>query len=294
MALEWKNFAMNMKINLRANNLEEVEDKRKVAILLSNIGNDSMNIFYSFDIDMDKISYEDLVQKSEQYFMPKVNYTMERHKLFNRKQRDSEDIATYVTDLKNMSLQCNFGQLEDSLLKDIFSWNLNDKYSYIREKLLIDRPSTFGKAFDIAKNLEASKQQAQVFQSSTSFIGKVHTGRTKSPHYSRSTQRQRSASKTSSAANTNPVCQRCGQVHKFRCPAKGVKCKNCSKYNHFAQMCKSKTIKIVTPTCCYRPFKRTPPKKKYCKQKRYLEIKCLCAFDTLYLCRDDTVFIVCD
>lgn len=40
-----------MKINLRANNLDDVEDTRKVAILLSNIRNDAMNIFQSLDVN---------------------------------------------------------------------------------------------------------------------------------------------------------------------------------------------------------------------------------------------------
>lgn len=63
-----------------------------------------MNILCSFDVDMAKISYKDLTKKYDDYFMPRVNYSMERHKLFNRKQGVTEDIATHATDLKNISL----------------------------------------------------------------------------------------------------------------------------------------------------------------------------------------------
>jgi len=46
--------------------------------------------------------------------------------------------------------------------------------------------------------------------------------------------------------NFNPICSRCGQSHKFSCPAKGIKCHKCNLFNHFAKFCKTKMVNQVT------------------------------------------------
>ncbi|KAK9685789.1 hypothetical protein QE152_g37679 [Popillia japonica] len=127
---------------------------------------------------------------------------MERHKLFNRTQLLDEDIDVYATDLKNISLSCEFGTLRDNIVKDIFSWNLNNKNQYIKEKILNKNPTSIDKAIEIAKACELSRHQAkQLLQPET----------------------------TSSS-----------QVHRFKCPAQGKECSKCKKLNHFAKMCKTK------------------------------------------------------
>ncbi|CAH2101985.1 unnamed protein product [Euphydryas editha] len=177
MPLTWKNFATNLKIYMRANNFEKESESRKVAILLACIGSEALEIFYSFNVDIDTISFVELLKKFEEYFLPKVNISMERHKLFNRKQGQDEDIASYATDIKNISLQCGFDELRDNILKDVFSWNLNSSNNYIREKLLTNDPKTFQESLDLSKKLETSRQQAKVLQgeqstTSQSFVGK--------------------------------------------------------------------------------------------------------------------------
>lgn len=42
-------------------------------------------------------------------------------------------------------------------------------------------------------------------------------------------------------------CPKCGQQHRFKCPAQGSQCRNCGKYNHYFRMCRSpKSVKQVT------------------------------------------------
>ncbi|KAI5651426.1 transcription initiation factor IIF, beta subunit domain-containing protein [Phthorimaea operculella] len=157
MPVAWKNFTTRLQIYMIANGLNEEPDERKVAILLNCIGAEALQVYYSFDVDMKTITYKDLLQKFEAYYLPKVNISVERHKLFNRRQGDDEELETYATDLKNISLQCEFGTIADSLLKDIFSWNLNEKNSYIKEKLLLDKPTSFDDAVTKAKTMRDSK-----------------------------------------------------------------------------------------------------------------------------------------
>ncbi|KAL4706203.1 hypothetical protein ACJJTC_018387 [Scirpophaga incertulas] len=149
--LEWKNWLMKFNIYLKAYSLDKEPDDRQVAILLHFMGQDCLTIFNSFNFDVNTVKLEELTKKFTHYFSPKVNITMERHKLFNRKQRLHEDLDNYVTDLRNIALQCNFGNLHDSLLKDIFSWNLNDSNYYIKEKLLQEMPKTLDAAIQYSK-----------------------------------------------------------------------------------------------------------------------------------------------
>ncbi|CAH0724182.1 unnamed protein product, partial [Brenthis ino] len=265
MPLEWKNWLTQLKIYLRANMLEDSKDNRKVAILLHHIGRDALNIFYSFGLDIDTVTFKDLIQHFEKHFLPQINVTIERHKLFNRRQGDDESIEHYITDLKNIASQCEFKN-QDDILRDIFSWNLNANNQFIKERILQEKPQTLDKAIEIAKHQEASRKQAKMLESTpTATISEVsRRARTQQASRSRHTSitrqtsqlRQDSQSRQPSRnrqpenkryGNNKEICSRCGQVHRYRCPANGVQCKICKKYNHFAVMCRSRrTIRAVT------------------------------------------------
>ncbi|KAL4714366.1 hypothetical protein ACJJTC_009718 [Scirpophaga incertulas] len=103
--LEWKNWLMKFNIYLKAYSLDKEPDDRQVAILLHFMGQDCLTIFNSFNLDVNTVKLEELTKKFTHYFSPKVNITMERHKLFNRKQTLHEDLDNYVTDLRNIALQ---------------------------------------------------------------------------------------------------------------------------------------------------------------------------------------------
>lgn len=79
MAREWRMWHTQFKIFIRASNLEDASDQRKVALLLHHLGSGALDIFYSFNTDVDTVQYADLVSKFESYFIPKVNIAMETH-----------------------------------------------------------------------------------------------------------------------------------------------------------------------------------------------------------------------
>lgn len=282
----WKNFKTKFMIYLRAYNLEEETEARKVAIFLHHVGSEALNIFYSFDVDMDTITLVSLMNLYENYFSPKVNVTMERHKLFNRRQNPTEDIDSYATDLKNIGLTCNFDKLRDELVRDIFSWNLNQSNQYIKERILQQAPKTLDEAIGLAKSLELSRIQAKELSSGATTAnilsaGKSHVSRPSRSHgkqtytapsrsrnaspYRKSSQsatpsrsgfnspyrnhsstsgtRSQSRSRFYSPGPSNQQpCNNCGQVHRYRCPAQGVKCRNCQQMNHYSKYCRRQNI----------------------------------------------------
>lgn len=79
LAKEWKMWYTQFKIFMTASNLETQTDRRKVALLLHHLGGECLEIFYSFNEDIDSIGYQYLVDKFGKFFIPKVNIAMERH-----------------------------------------------------------------------------------------------------------------------------------------------------------------------------------------------------------------------
>ncbi|KAL4711561.1 hypothetical protein ACJJTC_003578 [Scirpophaga incertulas] len=74
----------------------------------------------------------------------------------------------------NIASQCEFATLEDSLLRDILSWNLNDTNRTTKEKILQDKPKTLDDAVDIAKSVKDTRKQAKVLQDSI-VVGRIRS-----------------------------------------------------------------------------------------------------------------------
>ena len=76
---------------------------------------------------------EPLLKKFEEYCMPKTNVTLVRYKFNSRYQKGEELIDEYLTELKKLSQNCDFGHLENELLKDRIVVGVNS--STLKESL---------------------------------------------------------------------------------------------------------------------------------------------------------------
>ncbi|KAL1460271.1 hypothetical protein WDU94_012192 [Cyamophila willieti] len=61
--LEWKTWYLQFTIFLRATNLVAEEDGRKVSLLLHHMGGSVLPIFQSFQCDLSKVKFDELVTK---------------------------------------------------------------------------------------------------------------------------------------------------------------------------------------------------------------------------------------
>lgn len=244
-AKEWKTWHTKFKIFLRASNLESQTDQRKVALLLHHLGAQALDVFNSFDMDIDAVKYTDLVKKLDSYFTPQINIVMERYKFFTYKQREEQSVDEYVTALKNLSLSCEFGSLRNDLVRDIFICGLSAKMGNVRERLLTEDNIKLDRAVSITKNMVMAKENASVFQQDgglegvVSVVTKTNNSSRYQGNYNNSNSKNSSNNSNYSSNNkpNNGNCKRCGQVHRAKCPADGAKCYECGKMNHFARMC---------------------------------------------------------
>ena len=161
LSVKWKRWYEQFNICLVATDLISESDYRKNALLLKCMGNEAYTIYKSFELDLSKTKFDDLVARFSKYFAPKTNLTVERIKLFNRKQQIGESLETFLTDLKNKSLTCEFGALQNSIVKDLFIGGLNDDNLHIKEKLLLEDLKELDAVFEYAQKIFLSQNRSK-------------------------------------------------------------------------------------------------------------------------------------
>lgn len=237
----WNSWHQRFKIFLTASNLEKEEDDRKIAILLYNLGEKSLEIFNSFNLNKaDQSNYTTVITKFEGYFSPQKNITIERHKFLTRKQLPGESIDSYYTDLVNKSLSCELNALREDLVRDVFICGLNSSNQHLKERLLREPDLTLKKAVGMCKAAELSSLQVRELENTE--IAQVSVKNRPKPMsnttYKQSQQNPTYKSQKPKFKNFINNCRNCGKNHKVnQCPAFGATCFNCKRKNHFASYC---------------------------------------------------------
>ncbi|XP_033731746.1 uncharacterized protein K02A2.6-like [Pecten maximus] len=165
-------------------------------------------------------------------------------------QEKGETIDQYVTDLKNKSKSCEFGDLCDSLIKDRIVCGIADVH--LRERLLREPNLTLQKTVTICRASELSKSQmkdlADEQEKTVHVVKRPGTSGTGTKQYgSNSAHRGRGRGQNRDRVEKSK-CTRCGYEHRNKngpCPAKGKKCHKCQGMDHFSSMCRTKNVHTV-------------------------------------------------
>ncbi len=88
-----------------------------------------------------------------------MSHTKLKVLFFSHKQEPNESIDQYVTELKNRSKSCEFGDLTESLIKDKIVCGISDES--LRESLLMPTDLTLEKAITSCCAKETTRQQAR-------------------------------------------------------------------------------------------------------------------------------------
>lgn len=226
----WKLFKqmwMNYEV---ATGLNEAKDEKRVATLLTMVGRDALRVYNTFKWTEKSESkkIETVVNKFEEYCNPKCNETYERYIFNNRKQEEGETIDDFVVSLKTLSENCNYGTIQESLIRDIMIIGLRD--DRLRESLLRDPDLTLETALNRARAAESSQIQNRSLNKGLEqeeAMNRVY--KKKDQHNFRE-------------GKTEITCWFCGNQHskgRWNCPAYGNSCRNCKKTGHFAKVCKN-------------------------------------------------------
>lgn len=209
-----------------ANNTPE---GRSVSVFLTLMGLDGYKLLRNLCVPAKpkNKSLTKLVTLIKYHLKPKPNVISERFKFKQRKQNLGESISTFLATLKQLSLNCEFGDNLAHNLRDQLVWGLRSER--IQRRLLSETSLSYERAVELSLSLEATEKEVgslsqsthKEAESSISFIARK---------------------KTKSTKKGDPVvcfcC--CKPNHKIsECRYKEYTCNLCNKKRHLAIRCYS-------------------------------------------------------
>ncbi|ETW97248.1 MAG: hypothetical protein ETSY2_44955 [Candidatus Entotheonella gemina] len=117
---DWPTYIERLQYYFVANDVNDAEKKR--AILLTVCGTPTYKLLRSLvpdgKLDGDGATYESLVKLLKDYFNPKPSPIVQRFHFNSRSRNPNEPIATYVAALRELALQCDYGDHLHEMLRD--------------------------------------------------------------------------------------------------------------------------------------------------------------------------------
>ena len=245
-AQNYKDWYRMYDIYAIATGVAEKAEKVQCNVFLHVAGPAAQKVYATMTFsETEKDKIKPLIKQFTEYCQGKRNITVIRYHFNTSRQKDGESFDTYLTDLRNKIRDCEYGDLEDSLLRDRIVGGVRDET--LREKLLQTEKLDITKCMDLcrlseisASHLKASNEQTvqQVKQKWRKGQGRGNPNgkqfQTKPP----SKYKGKGAS-----TETGSKCRNCGGRHRFTpreaCPAYQKQCHACGKINHFQSVCLS-------------------------------------------------------
>ena len=242
---EWKLWRKAFTFFLAATEIDGKSDKIKTSALLTCIGAKGREIYdtFTYTSDDDKLKLDVVLKCFDDYCEPRKNTTMARHKFLTHKQSTGQSFNEFVTELKNLSDDCEFGTLKDSLVRDIIICGVNN--NNLRERFLREDVIDLPKVIKIGLAAEQTKFHAKQLQEEDRTVGEVKYRERNSSGLRNDSEVKYRERNSSGLRNDRLIknCRFCGRSHnRGNCPAYGKECSNCLKSNHFAAVCRSRKV----------------------------------------------------
>ena len=224
----WENFKQKWQNYEIASELTSKTEEVRLATLLTVIGNEALAVFNTFKWQNEQKTVSSVMKRFDMYCTPETNEIYNRYVLMSRKQKPDEKIDDYIVCLENLAVKCNYGDLADSIVRDVFVLGIESVKT--RESILKESQLDLTKAVNIARIIEKSVEQSRNIAQDSEIVQEVRKSSNKSNRQIRSKKIE------------EIKCKYCGRNHELKrseCPAYGKKCNNCSRMNHFAQQCRA-------------------------------------------------------
>lgn len=247
LAVEWKRFKGQWSNYVKAAKIDREEKDRQAAILLACIGTDAYEIYTTMEFadDADKDDPDKLIDAFEKHCIGEVNEVYERYVFHRRQQEPGESFDTFVGDLRRLVKSCDYGVIEESMIRDRIVLGIRDDAT--RKKLLQTRKLDLMKAIDICRSAEATTRQLKAITSPDEIQSlRQRPSRSQSRHRREKSRGRSDVARSSDAGlhgKSERRCKYCDKQHepsKKACGAYGKTCSKCFKKNHYAVVCKSK------------------------------------------------------
>lgn len=252
--VNWKTWYQRFTNYMLATEKSSKNNEAKIAILLTLIGDDGVNIYNTFkkvSISNDKgeADYDKVIQMFTQHCTGKKNIVYERYCFLMHKRKEEQTIDNFVTELKLKAMSCEYGDLEESIIRDQLVLNVGDQG--LQERLIGIPDLELTKAVLLIKQVENTKEQVRQINSENKLDIDAIQYRNKQRNFSNnktkwskpSWQVKTNDNQVSRSGTSLPYsCKKCGTKHEpFKCPAFGLTCRICGRKNHFAVGCFGRT-----------------------------------------------------
>lgn len=243
-AVAVRDFKRKFEYYIQANKLSAEEQSIKLAHLKSAMDLETDELVQSFKIPEE--TCEKVLKALIEHYEPKKNATMNQYNFFTCHQESGEPFQSFYARLKKLSVLCEFGELEDSILKTRIILGITDKE--LQQRLLRNEHS-LSDIISYCKNTEEALNNQRVINKDEVSVSKVSTFRRRRPQSALSNKTNYSKShkfgKKAPSSQEEYDCRRCGRRHIPRnCPAYGKTCSCCRKKGHFTTQCNKKTRKV--------------------------------------------------
>ncbi|CAI9721877.1 K02A2.6-like family member retr-1 [Octopus vulgaris] len=258
LAAAWKKWEKEFNLFLIATESDMKPDKVKTSMFLTCIGSKGRDIHSTLDFDSpdEEMNLQTVIEKFDAYCEPRKNITFLRHKFFTCGQAEHQKFDEYVVELRQKAQQCEFGNLTDSLTKDILICGIRDMR--LRERLLREPNLDLQKTIQAGQSAEQTRLQSRMLNATSETrdneISRVYSQHDrkgaktqKTRHMQSRHQNEQGGSDRKPAKFQAPSqhyvtnCHYCGYNHKRnKCPAFHKTCEKCKKQGHYAKMCKSR------------------------------------------------------
>ena len=242
LGIQWKKWVLRLAYLFVA--LDIKDNARQIALPLHYGGANLCDIYYTHASEDDK-EYQQVKEKLDAHFEPKVNLTFETYNFRQLAQEQGESIDKFVTRLREAADRCDFynkdREIKDQIVQKCFSERLRRKA--LREDPTLVNLLSAARAMEIADVQATAMENSSVLKVSQQLKkGKERQGQLKSLDKSEPNKQ---------IDNHNKECFNCGgmwphSTGRKSCPAWGVECRKCGKKNHYARKCKgTKTVRRI-------------------------------------------------
>ena len=159
LANNWKRFKRVWCNNEIASRLIKQGNEERTATLLKCLGPDTLEIVngLNFASDLERTNPDIVIQKLETFCIGETNETYERYQFNKRDQELNESIDSYVVVLRNLAKTCNYGTLEENLIRDRIVMGIRENST--RKRLLQESELTLNRCIGICRANESTAIQ---------------------------------------------------------------------------------------------------------------------------------------
>ena len=155
---DWPKWIRRFERYRQASELNKKDDTLQINTLIYAMGHQAEDILTSLKLTQDELKkYGTVKAKLDSYFVIRRNVIFERSKFNKRVQLENETVDSFVTDLHCMAEHCQFGDINDELIRDRLVVGLRD--TRLAERLQLDPELTLEKAVNQARQSEALEKQ---------------------------------------------------------------------------------------------------------------------------------------